>query len=249
MLIGCTYGRLLASASLLMRIDYSTFVAGSIGQQNDVMPIIEASIPRDAPLTLIERSGFSNAPVNLRDEELVALFGNMVRLYAKGNLNSFEDVARGSGLMETLYDVESVHRVDKPESFKAEELENTTEEGNKSSDTDRRDSVSLDINTLIVLETLHRGLTLYRWLSMRFSIAFPFYAEAARLKTRTERAIDYCLELIRANRQRRLAALGREPERKKNFHPKGFVRNQKSSRTYKNVFDRIPGSEQAQHAQ
>ncbi|PWN33592.1 P-loop containing nucleoside triphosphate hydrolase protein, partial [Meira miltonrushii] len=208
-LVGRPYGKLLTDASLLFRIDHSKFVAGSFGQQNETMPIIEASIPHHAPLTLAERSAFSNAPINIRDEELVALFGNMIRLYAYGNLNSFEDVAKGSGLLDTLRDVEAIRRAHKPEEFVDEAVEAVNDKDDKPVRSGSEAESTLDINTLIALETLHRGLTVYRWLSMRFPIAFPFYTDAAELKTRTERAIDYCLESIRANRQRRLAALGR----------------------------------------
>ncbi|MCO5549616.1 hypothetical protein L7F22_003089 [Adiantum nelumboides] len=239
-----SYSRLLVDASLLFRIDHSKFTAGSIGQQTDTMPIIEASMPRHSPLTLTERNAFSNAPINMRDEELVTLFGNMVRLYAYGNLNSFEDVEKGSGLLDILHEVERVHRAHKPEEFENEALEDDNERAEKSIKSDKEAAASLDINTLISLETLHRGLTVYRWLSMRFPIAFPFYTDAADTKLRTERAIDYCLELIRANRQRRLLALGRKTEKKKGSHSNRFDRSR--TRRSKNPEDIFVHSQKQQ---
>ena len=62
------------------------------------------------------------------------------------------------------------------------------------------------------LESHHRSLTLYLWLSFRFPLAFCFRAEADALKTQTEEAVEFCLEAIRVQRARRLAKLGRAHE-------------------------------------
>ncbi|KAK0523475.1 RNA helicase [Tilletia horrida] len=55
----------------------------------------------------------------------------------------------------------------------------------------------LNLQSLLVLESLHRALTMYMWLSYRFVIAFAYSQEALALKLRTERAIEYVLAATR----------------------------------------------------
>ena len=55
---------------------------------------------------------------------------------------------------------------------------------------------------LIKLEVLHKLLVAYAWLSFRFPMTFAMNESAGDLKRRTETAIEFCLECIRAMREK-----------------------------------------------
>lgn len=222
-----SYQQLLKDISLLIRIDSSKYFANTLEQQLEIAPVVEAAVPQSTRLTIDERESFSNAPANTRDERLMALFANMIRAYAKGDLVPFEEVESGLEMLSSLHLVEEITRC-----FQDKEPIHVNEhdQGNTSTvpeDTTKPSSQlqTLDINLLMILESLHRGLSLYLWLSYRFPSAFCYSENVSALKSRTEIAIDACLQVIRENRRRRLALLGREDKQKKKHditaHPKG----------------------------
>lgn len=57
---------------------------------------------------------------------------------------------------------------------------------------------------LIKLEILHKLLVAYAWLSFRFPMTFAMKGSADDLKNRTETAIEFCLECIRAMKKKAL---------------------------------------------
>ncbi|CAD6893381.1 unnamed protein product [Tilletia controversa] len=60
----------------------------------------------------------------------------------------------------------------------------------------------LNLNSLMVLESLHRCLTVYLWLSYRFPLSFAFRSDVRKLKTRTEVAIEELIAATRFNRRK-----------------------------------------------
>lgn len=221
--------QLFRDASLLTRVDTSTYFASSLEQQDKLAPVIEGCLPSRANLTLGERETFANSPTNVRDERLLALLQSMLRLYAQGKLVTFDVAEKDLDMLSTLYDVEAVERsmYSKTQSkMPTQEAELTALPTEEDDGVEKRGDpkASLDINMLMILESLHRGLTLYAWFSMRFPVAFCHALHVDQLRKRAEHAIDYCLEAIRSNRQIRLAAMGRSPEQEKGRHSSGYER-------------------------
>jgi len=50
--------------------------------------------------------------------------------------------------------------------------------------------------TLMVLETLHKSIILYMWMSQRMPIVFPDSERALELKEKAEQAMEYVLRVI-----------------------------------------------------
>jgi len=70
---------------------------------------------------------------------------------------------------------------------------------------------------LIKLEVLHKLLVAYAWLSYRFPMTFEMKGSASDLKNRTETAIEFCLECIRAMEKK--AQRGRTKPQMQNAGP------------------------------
>lgn len=218
---------LYTDVSLLLRIDSSICFASKLVQQKKLAPIIEAAVPPSVKLTIAERERFTSAPANVRDERLVMLLSNLIRWFAKGSLVPFEEVERGLGMLDALQEVERVTgcRAYFKNASEATAMGKSSPAQPKAAEVAKDDDINdgderlaaaadeLDANMLMILESLHRGLTLYLWLSFRFPLAFCFGKHVVELKTRTEHAIEMCLAAIRAGRRRRLAKLGRSDER------------------------------------
>lgn len=167
---------LLEDMSTLTRIDSQSYFLANLEQQLIIAPIVERALPASAKLCITERERFSVAPANIRDERLMILLSHMVTAYASGSLINFQAVENGLGMLDVLRRIQ-----------------------------DPRSNQRGDVNSLMILESLHRGMTLYLWLSFRFPLSFCARWEVERLKVETENAIDDCLEAIRASRKVRLA--------------------------------------------
>lgn len=175
---------LLDDVSTLSRIDSRSYFLASLEQQLVIAPIVERASPASAKLSISERERFSVAPANIRDERLMILLSHMVTAYASGNLIKFQDVERGLGMLDVLREVQDP---------------SSRQRG--------------DVNSLMILESLHRGMTLYLWLSFRFPLSFCARPEVEALKVEAEKAIDDCLDAIRAGRKTRLAKRAAQEER------------------------------------
>ncbi|PWN87089.1 P-loop containing nucleoside triphosphate hydrolase protein [Acaromyces ingoldii] len=175
---------LLDDVSTLSRIDSRSYFLASLEQQLVIAPIVERASPASAKLSISEHERFSVAPANIRDERLMILLSHMVTAYASGNLIKFQDVERGLGMLDVLREVQDP---------------SSRQRG--------------DVNSLMILESLHRGMTLYLWLSFRFPLSFCARPEVEALKVEAEKAIDDCLDAIRAGRKTRLAKRAAQEER------------------------------------
>ena len=188
----------------LAQVDSVSFALSDFESQHAMSPILEHR-SRDR-LTHAEKEKWAHAPVNVRDERAVAWVGNAVERYARGELVHFDDCAEGLGTLEA-------------EEAVAEAMDAACERRNEANSEDSAaafveddDEDVLNISTLMLLESHHRSLSLYLWLAYRFPLAFCFRREVDERKTRTEHAIEFCLEAIRVRRAQRLARLGRSDE-------------------------------------
>lgn len=191
--------------SLLSQVRSDLFMLANFDSQCELSPVIEYR--SRGRLTHAEKEKWTNAPVNTRDERIVVWMGNAVEQYAKGELVVFEQCADGLGTLEAEADV-----VEAMERAKKSREAATDSQQPLASYCAPGDGDVLNINTLILLESHHRALTLYMWLSFRFPLAFCYQGEVSERKARTEEAIQFCLEAIRVQRARRLALLGRSHE-------------------------------------
>lgn len=220
--------------TLLSCLDPELFFLSDFGQQFAISPILEKAAritsstspsqtndgaPGSAgtTLTIIERETFVNGPVNIRDERVVQMLENMVRLYVLGQLVRFEKAAEHLGLLETLEGVEQIHR--KAEAVRQQKL---AEAGGRSGAVYVHPSAAhyapldaplINVDALMILESLHRSISLYLWLSFRFPLAFCYKADAEAIKERTERTIEFLLEAIRIGRANRLAKISASKKR------------------------------------
>lgn len=193
----------------LMRIDPTMYYLQPIDTQIELAEIIEQAVLWTSNLTLPEQDIFSKAPIQLKDDLMVAMFGNILRTYAGGSLVSFAQTEHGLGMIDALNSVLEVQKAqEKVEDPSVEKVERER----IAQDVEEK-RLAIDINTLMKLESLHRSITLYMWLSMRFPTAFCFREQVESMGTQTEEVINFALRVIRTNRQGRLAALGREDSR------------------------------------
>jgi ATP-dependent RNA helicase SUPV3L1/SUV3 len=53
---------------------------------------------------------------------------------------------------------------------------------------------------MVALETMHKALVVYLWMSLRNSVIFPEYLEALEMKDETEKAMEFVLQWLTAGR-------------------------------------------------
>jgi ATP-dependent RNA helicase SUPV3L1/SUV3 len=144
-------------------------------------------------LTLSEIMMFVFAPVNTRDERVVAAFrGYIERFVDEGCV--LIDAALPPQLLENLEMVELARKTI-PDADHLESRQPTN-------------CVPTSIPPAIVaglpmLESMHKAIVLYLWLSFRMDLAFPDRQKAGELKLRVEDALEFCLERLPGLKQKR----------------------------------------------
>jgi ATP-dependent RNA helicase SUPV3L1/SUV3 len=122
-------------------------------------------------LSIRERFFFAQAPIAWRNPVCMNVVEAMFRLYCERLSVNIMDTLQNSGLLETLRDIEDI--MTRP-TFRRKYL--TTR--------------------LSLLESLHRILTLYMWLSYRNSVVFTDNQTCQELKGRVEKAMEWTLHAI-----------------------------------------------------
>lgn len=175
------------------------------------------------PLTFQERYTFGSAPVNLRDAQVVSALVSFVKNFAKGQPILMEDWGRDSGLEDALEAVEEARELKaKATSTDSSEVESTFAKQQLSS--------VFSPTTLQSLESFHRCLTLYLWLSYRLAPIFSDQTKARELRQKVEKSIEFALDGIKFERVER----GKGSKRNKaKFHGQGSNVDKKT----KGVFD------------
>lgn len=154
------------------------------------------------PLTFQERYTFGSAPVNLRDNQVVEALVSFVKDFAKGKPILMEEWGRQVGLFDALESINDARRL------KATARENEHSGGGGSSEIDsmftkQQLSPVFSPTTLQSLESSHRCLTLYLWLSYRLAPIFSDQTKARELRQTIEKGIEFVLEGIRFERVER----------------------------------------------
>lgn len=197
---------LLEDAALLSQYNSRLFFAASMQDQFDGASFLEDAIPSYRNMSIEERELFALAPANRRDEKLMALLANMVGYYARGVLINFDNAESSLNMLSELRKVEGI-RSDLDKRAMSQQGERHDNHLGFILDSLR---IKLDIHNLMTLESLHRGLTLYLWFSNRLPLAFCYTKQVEDYKKRTEVAIDFCLEAIKAERQQRLSLIPKQ---------------------------------------
>ncbi|KAJ9104936.1 hypothetical protein QFC19_003731 [Naganishia cerealis] len=148
-------------------------------------------------LTLPELMMFIFAPVNTRDERVAAAFQAYIEQFVDaGHVDMV--AALPIGLMDNLERVELARQA-LPD---ADHLESRVTSGEQH----RHIPVTIPpaiVAGLPMLESLHKAIVLYLWLSFRMDLAFPDRQQAAALKLRVEDALEFCLERLPGLKQKK----------------------------------------------
>ncbi|PWY98962.1 hypothetical protein BCV70DRAFT_201180 [Testicularia cyperi] len=232
-----TLSEIYTDVSLLSRIDSSTYFVSDFSQQHTISPVVESA--SRSLLTVVEREKFANAPANTRDERLMAFLSACVADFSTGGLVRFDHCAAGLGMLEV--ETASLDAMDEASRCKLRQFPDRYEgedKAGKSKTTEQQPLAAylgpnhelLNSSTLMLLESLHRSMSLYLWLSFRFPLAFCYRLDMDARKKRVEDAIEFVLEGIRFGRARRLRALGRTDEAERIFTKPTWKRQREAGR-------------------
>ncbi|KAI5481742.1 hypothetical protein MNV49_000019 [Pseudohyphozyma bogoriensis] len=156
----------------------------SIPFQSNSYPIFDA-IEGIEPLSTSERVVFGSAPVNTRDPKVVDTVVEFTRKYAMGQQILMEQYSVESGLRPRLKAINDAReQMSKMETPSLASL-------------DRFTTSYFTPQNLAQLESFHRCLTLYLWLSYRLDATFSDQEAARLLRKEVEGAIDFSLAVIR----------------------------------------------------
>lgn len=150
------------------------------------------------PLSFFERYTFGLAPVNTRDALVVETLVHFATSYARGEKVIMEQWGDEMGIPELLERVADAAAQQASASASA-----TTATGLPQFPTaalTRRQSAVFTPQMLQSLESYHRCLTLYLWLSYRLAPIFCDQLAARELRLRVEKAIETALAGIRFER-------------------------------------------------
>lgn len=189
----------------------------SAGTSDDEAPRSLRSPPLTA-LTITEMENFASSPANTRDEKLMACLALFVRNYSQGRIVNFEEVVTKVGLQAALSISEQTEK-ELMAKWRSRKRTNAGVETERSQSGDQPSyqelasltppKTAIEAGILLNLESLHRALTLYQWLNARFPLGFSDKSSVLRYKERTERAIEFSLEVQRSARTKRLLQRGR----------------------------------------
>ena len=121
-------------------------------------------------LTLDDRDLLMKSPIPWRNALALRAVANIMRMYRDEMRVRLSQALRGTPLMVTLATVEKLMGAAVPPA---------------------------NIHNLDVLETFHKVLVLYLWLSMRNPVIFPEYDEATNVKLRVEKVLHWCLQTLK----------------------------------------------------
>jgi len=208
-----TFAELLEHASQLAVLPPKTTLTAN-RHRTQLADVVE---PLRQYLTLAEMETFSFAPVNQRDARSVAIFEKVVNAYAKEGRVDLLDCYDGSGLIKSLEMVEMTLETLPP----LPPIEGIGR---------RLLTPPVIVTSIPSLETLHKSLVMYIWLSFRYDVSFPDRALAVQIKERVEVVLDQCLARLPGLRNKKTSERGAEKDgqvkewRRKNVGPTGVRR-------------------------
>ncbi|CAK9781019.1 hypothetical protein CC85DRAFT_269456 [Cutaneotrichosporon oleaginosum] len=161
-------------------------------------------------LTLSECVQFGVAPVNWRDAKVAAIFESILKSYSEEMNVRLEPTLAPTTLIKTLKTVEETLAALPPLPphlgiYRPYLVPPIT------------------VAAIPLLESLHKALVLYIWLSFRFELAFPDRDLAAKYKERTEKALEICLERMPGVRQKKREERTGEMDREHALYRRKYV--------------------------
>lgn len=145
-----------------------------------IVPVAEMLEPFRNVLTFGELDTFTSCPVNKRDPLIISVFNSMVKQYAQAGLVELDKAFTDTRLFNLLDLVEGTLAVLPP-------LPPIIGIGR------RVLTPPIIVSSLPQMESMHKALVMYIWLSFRLEVAFPERARAVDFKTRVETVLDECL--------------------------------------------------------
>lgn len=150
------------------------------------------------PLTFFERYTFGLAPVNTRDALVVDTLVRFAESYARGEkilMDQWGDEMGIYGLLDRVADAAAQQKLARSESSSSPQPD-----WKPTATLTRRQAAVFTPQMLQSLESYHRCLTLYLWLSYRLAPIFCDQPAARELRNRVEKAIETALAGIRFER-------------------------------------------------
>lgn len=147
---------------------------------HQVVPVTQILEPYRNQLTLAEIDLFTSAPVNTRDLNIVNIFENIVKLYAQQGLVEIDPIFLQTRFLSLLDIVEGTLATLPP-------LPPIIGIGRKVL------TPPVIVSSIPSMESMHRALVMYIWLSFRLEVAFPERVRAVEIKERVEAVLDDCL--------------------------------------------------------
>ncbi|GAA5837179.1 hypothetical protein JCM9279_005609 [Rhodotorula babjevae] len=139
------------------------------------------------PLTFQERFTFASAPVNQRDQRVVGTLVDFVEAYARGEPIRMRRWGADAGVFD------AIERVRQAGIAAAASSSTTSATTSSSPASTRRTPSVFTSETLQALESFHRCLTLYLWLSYRLAPIFCDQDAARTLRRDVEKAMEVAL--------------------------------------------------------
>ncbi|PFH53578.1 hypothetical protein AMATHDRAFT_122125, partial [Amanita thiersii Skay4041] len=146
-------------------------------------------------LTIADRLLLCLAPVQWRDPMCVEVVKRLIEMYKQDLEVDLAAAVKGTGFMEALECIELEA---------GESIDNTQLQGHEQPDKhlNQQNSQRMGVVTqgsanhdnLNLLETFHKVLVMYIWMSYRNSVSWGNREDVQALKERVERALEYCLE-------------------------------------------------------
>lgn len=201
-----SYGDLLDVFTALAKVPPLTILQGTLHK----LPLAEMVEPHRNVLTLRETELFGNAPVNVRDDRVAAVYANMLAAYSNDFLVNLEDVIEPTGLIGTLKTVEETLAALPPLPPVLGVFRPYL-------------SPAITISAIPLLESLHKALVMYLWLSFRLELAFPDREKAAEYKERTEKVLEICLERMPGMRQKKTHERSKAGDRELALYRRKYV--------------------------
>lgn len=161
-----------------------------LGDPRQRVTLAELIEPARDVLTLAEADSFSMAPVNVRDPKLVDIFVSMVNGFADNYHVELEDVLESSELLEMLEEVEDA-------------LASLPPLPPHAAASSQYLAPPIAVKSIPALETLHKSLVTYIWLSYRLELGFPDRELAMSYKERAEKVLDLCLQRLPGVKEKR----------------------------------------------
>ncbi len=210
---GIPFAHLLDHLNALALLPPNT-VPGAFDQK---IPLADVLEPFRDRLSLAEMDLFTYSPVSTRDLNAINIFTNIVRDYADSGRVDVDKVFETSRLLVNLDMTEATLATLPP-------LPPVFGIGR------RLLTPPIIISSIPLLETLHKSLVLYIWLSFRMEVSFPDRSLAISYKNRAEAVLDECLARLPGLRNKKTYERDRVMDRKVADWRKAYVNPNGTSR-------------------